>query len=169
MKYIKSYEEFERLNKALHGEGAFLVVKDKKERINVMTIGWAMVGVVWGKPMMTVFVRPQRYTHDLMEEATGFSVCVPSAGKMKEELIFCGTSSGRMADKIKQCDFSLVKGKHKDIVLLDDCKLFYECEIIEKTGILPETLSKDIIKEFYPKNDFHTVYFGEIKHCYVRE
>ena len=66
MKYIKSYEEFERLNKALHSDGAFLVVKDKKGKVNVMTIGWAMIGVVWGKPMMTVFVRPARYTHELI-------------------------------------------------------------------------------------------------------
>ena len=169
MKYIKSYEEFERLNKALHGEGAFLVVKDKKGKINVMTIGWAMVGVVWGKQMMTVFVRPQRFTHELIENAVSFSVCVPGAGKMKEELIFCGTSSGKMVDKIKQCDFSLVQGKHKDNVLIDDCKLFYECEIVEKAKMLPETLSKEITEEFYPNKDFHSIYFGEIKHCYVRE
>jgi flavin reductase (DIM6/NTAB) family NADH-FMN oxidoreductase RutF len=169
MKYIKSYEEFERLNKALHSDGAFLVVKDKKGKVNVMTIGWAMIGVVWGKPMMTVFVRPARYTHELIENAVSFSVCVPNTGKMKEELAFCGTSSGKMVDKIKQCGLSLVQGKHKDNVLIDDCKLFYECEIVEKTKMLPETLSHEITEEFYPKKDFHSIYFGEIKHCYIRE
>ena len=88
---------------------------------------------------------------------------------MKEELAFCGTSSGKMVDKIKQCGLSLVQGKHKDNVLIDDCKLFYECEIVEKTKMLPETLSHEITEEFYPKKDFHSIYFGEIKHCYIRE
>jgi flavin reductase (DIM6/NTAB) family NADH-FMN oxidoreductase RutF len=169
MKHIKCFESFDKLYHALHGEGAFLVVQDKDARVNVMTIGWATVGSVWGRSMMTVFVRPQRFTHALMENALSFSVCVPAPGKMKEGLIFCGTNSGKMVDKIEQCKFSLVKGTLKDTVVLEDCKLFYECEIVEKSNIVPETLSPKIIEEFYPKKDFHSVYYGEIKHCYIRD
>ena len=169
MDHIKYYEHFDKLYKALHADGAFLVVKDKNGKINTMTIGWATLGLVWSRPMMTVFVRPNRFTYELIENASSFSVCVPGTGKNKEELIFCGTNSGRMVDKIKQCKFTMVKGMLKDTVVIEECKLFYECEIVEKNKVLPETLSKEIIDDLYPKKDFHSVYYGEIKHCYFRE
>ena len=169
MEHIKYYEHFDKLYRALHSDGAFLVVKDKNGKVNTMTIGWATLGLVWNKPMMTVFVRPNRFTHELMENAASFSVCVPAAGKHKEELIFCGTNSGKMVDKIKQCKLTLVKGMLKDTVVIDECKLFYECEILEKNKVLPETLSKEIVENVYPKKDFHSIYYGEIKHCYFRE
>ena len=169
MKPIKFYEDLDKVYKELNGDGAFLVAQDKDGKVNVMTIGWATIGYVWTKPMMTVYVRPTRYTYEILENAKTFSVCVPSAGKLKQELIFCGTNSGRMLDKVKQCHFTMIKGKLKDTQLIEGCKHYYECEIVEKNKVLPETLSKDIIDNLYPKRDFHTVYYGEIKHALVRE
>ncbi|MFH1223983.1 MAG: flavin reductase family protein [Pseudomonadota bacterium] len=167
--YTKHFEHIDKLNHALENDGAFLVVEDEGGKVNVMTIGWATVGIVWGKPIMTVFVRPVRYTYELIEKAKHFTVCVPSAGKLKNELVTCGSSSGRVADKFKQCGFTPVRGQLKDTMIIEKCKYFYECRIVEKNKVTPETLDAGIIEKFYPKKDFHTVYFGEIKHSYARE
>ena len=70
-------------------KGAFLVVQG-----NPMTIGWCQFGVVWGKPICTVFVRKSRYSHSLIEKTGRFTVSVPKADTMKEELAFCGKRSG---------------------------------------------------------------------------
>jgi uncharacterized protein with LGFP repeats len=45
---MKNMEDLEGIQKFMNRieEGAFLVVKGK-ERTNVMTIGWALIGVVW--------------------------------------------------------------------------------------------------------------------------
>lgn len=167
--YSKHFEHMDKLVKALENDGAFLVVENKLGKANLMTIGWATVGMVWGKPMMTVFVRPVRYTYELIENATSFSVCVPALGKLKEELILCGTSSGRSIDKVKATGLTLKKGLSKDSLVVEECKYFYECNIVQKNMIDQKTLDAGIIKSYYPHPDFHAVYYGEIKHSYARD
>jgi len=167
--YTKHFEHIDKLVKALENDGAFLVVEDKKGKINLMTIGWATVGMVWGKPMMTVFVRPVRHTYDLIESATSFSVCVPGTGKLKEELEFCGSSSGRSVDKIKATGLTLKRGQAKDTMIVEECKLFYECSIVHRNFLDPKSLDPAIISSYYPNKDYHAVYYGEIKHSHIRE
>ncbi|MCX6112815.1 MAG: flavin reductase [Proteobacteria bacterium] len=167
MKAFPFYENFDVLCRALNSNGAFLAVKDRDGRSNIMTIGWATVGIVWSKHVMTVMVRPVRYTHELIENATAFSVCVPS-GKYGHELMTCGTESGRNIDKAKKTGLSLVPGKLKDSIIVMECDLFYECEIIHKNAVEPGSLKPDIKGDLYPKNDFHTIYYGEIKHAYTK-
>jgi flavin reductase (DIM6/NTAB) family NADH-FMN oxidoreductase RutF len=45
---------------------------------NVMTIGWASIGVIWGLPVMVVLVRPSRYTYQFVEASQVFTVNVPT-------------------------------------------------------------------------------------------
>lgn len=168
MESIKFYEHAESLYKALDSNGAFLVVKDHQGRSNIMTIGWATIGVVWTRPVMTVFVRPVRYTHELIEQASSFSVCVPDVKKMDRALIECGTKSGRDIDKAGSFGLRLVDGKLANTQIIEGCKLVYECKIVEKNKIDGQTLSQEIVNDLYPKKDFHSVYYGEIKYCYVK-
>ena len=65
-------------------KGAFLNVSHGG-RDNTMTIGWGSLGVVWGKPVFSVLVRPSRYTFDLLEASGEFSVCC--------SLAFCANCS----------------------------------------------------------------------------
>jgi hypothetical protein len=91
-------------------EGAFLVVKGK-EQTNVMTIGWAMCGVVWRRPMMMVAVRTSRHTYKLIEQADSFTVSFP-ADDRKKELNLCGSKSGRDLDKFKECGFAAAPSRN---------------------------------------------------------
>jgi len=79
--------------------GAFLTVKSG-EAINTMTIGWATIGFVWRKPIITVAVRLLRHTFSIIEMAEDFTVSIPSSD-MKKEIMFCGTKSGRDYNKFK--------------------------------------------------------------------
>ena len=167
--YTKHLEHVDKLNKAMEHDGAFLVVQNEQGKANVMTIGWATVGIIWGRPMITVFVRPVRYTYEILEHSQSFTICVPSPGKLKEELAFCGANSGRSIDKIGRCGFTMKKGQTKNTVVIEECKLFYECHIIERNNIDPTTLDASIVNNYYPKKDFHTVYYGEIRHSYMRK
>ncbi len=162
---IEYFERFDDFCRAFPMPGAFLVVQDSNGRPNPMTIGWALLGVVWSEPIMTVLVRPSRHTWGLMEKAKYFSVNVP-AGKLEKELEYCGTHSGRDGDKIANCGLTAVPGSIKGVSILEDCDLFYECEIVHKTGVIRENLDPKITGTFYPKGDFHTVYSGRILHAY---
>ncbi len=162
---MEHFERFEDFCRALPMPGAFLVARDSNGKLNTMTIGWAMLGVVWAEPVMTVLVRPSRYTYGLMEKAKYFSVSVP-VGKLKKELEYCGTHSGRDGDKIARCKLKASPGLTNGVSILEDCDLFYECEIVHKTGVIKENLDPGIIGKCYPKGDFHTVYSGRILHAY---
>jgi flavin reductase (DIM6/NTAB) family NADH-FMN oxidoreductase RutF len=156
------HEHFDRLCAALEGPGAFLVAAGGEGRVNAMTIGWAQLGVIWGQPVLTVLVRPSRYTHALLERASGFSVCAPRRGELTGELAFCGSKSGRDYDKVRACGLRLREGLG-GVKYLDGCAVVYQCAILGKTSLVRETLGRAELEKYYPGADApHTLYFGKI-------
>lgn len=164
---MEHFEKFDDFCRALKGPGAFLVVQDSAGKPNPMTIGWSTMGIVWYEPIITVFVRPTRYTRGLMEKAKYFSVNVP-VDAMKKELEYCGTHSGKDTDKIKKCGLRVSPGMIEGVSILEDCDLFYECETVHKNLVSGEALNPAIMNRYYPKKDFHTVYFGKILQSYKK-
>ena len=160
---MKYSDNFDRLCEAMEGPGAFLVVEDKKGRVNVMTIGWVQEGVIWGEPILSVLVRPVRHTYSMMENAAYFSVCVPRRGEMKKELAFCGTKSGREYDKVRACALKLKEGVVKDLKYIEGCGLVYQCEMFGKTDLKGEGRPAATLKKYYAADEKpHTLYFGKI-------
>lgn len=147
-------------------KGAFLTVQAGNEK-NVMTIGWALFGFVWRSSTMMVAVRNSRFTYGLMEKAEAFSVSVPT-GSMEKEIELCGTKSGRKFDKLKECGWTLVPGAKARTPILDVPGYHFECRTLYKTPMDPNFFAGDI-DFFYPKKDYHTLYFGEILGCYQRD
>ena len=160
MNYSKN---FDKLCGALEGSGAFLVAENKHGRVNAMTIGWAQAGFMWGEPVLTVLVRPSRYTHALLEGATHFSVCVPRTGELSKELAFCGSKSGRDYDKVRACGMKLKDGAVKGVKYLDGCALVYQCELRGSAALKRETIGREELERYYPAADApHTLFFGKI-------
>lgn len=144
-------------------KGAFLVVK-AVGKSNVMTIGWATIGVMWWKPMLVVMVRNSRHTFKLIGKARGFSVSVPLKG-FKKELEICGKQSGRQVDKFKLCGFKTVGGRKLPAPVLNIPGIHFECKLVYKTALDPKVLNREY-DYLYPKKDYHTLYFGEIRDVY---
>lgn len=144
-------------------EGAFLTVKAGDD-LNVMTIGWATIGFVWRKPIFMIAVRDSRHTFGLLEKAVDFTVSVPADG-MKDEVMFCGTKSGRDLDKLSECRLKTIDALAVSTPVLDIPGIHYECRIIFKSAMDPAFLEKEFEK-LYPEKDYHTLYFGEIVSCY---
>lgn len=42
------------------GDQWMLITGEKEGKINTMTASWGGVGIMWGKPAATVYIRPQR-------------------------------------------------------------------------------------------------------------
>ncbi len=162
MKYTKNLES---ALENLQAKGAFLTVKDG-ENVNTMTIGWGQMGYMWKKPVFMVMVRKSRYTYNLIEKATEFTVSIPVDDSMKNELILCGTKSGRDFDKVKECGLKLEKGRTVETPLISGCKLQYECKILYKHEMDKSFLDKEIDEKVYVDNDYHVLYYGEIVDCY---
>jgi len=143
--------------------GAFLTVK-AEARLNTMTIGWATVGIVWSKPIMMVAVRDSRHTFGIIERASDFTVSFPR-DNMKDELMFCGTKSGRTCDKFKECGLKTGTAQKTHSPIIQVPGIHFECKIVYKSAMDPASLDAEYMN-LYPKNDFHTLYFGEIVECY---
>jgi flavin reductase (DIM6/NTAB) family NADH-FMN oxidoreductase RutF len=144
--------------------GAFLTVK-VGNALNTMTIGWATIGFVWGKPIMMVAVRLSRHTFTIIDQADDFTVSIPAVD-MSDELTFCGTKSGRDYDKFAECNLEVIAGQKVVSPLIKAPGLHYECRIVYKAAMDPAYLDKEYDTAIYPAKDYHTLYFGEIVACY---
>lgn len=166
MKNVNYLSVAEEVIQQIKSKGAFLVAKSKDdEKINVMTIGWAAIGYMWSKPIMTVMVRKSRFTHHIIEKAFSFTVSIP-ANDLKEALNFCGTKSGRDFDKFKECNLTIIPAQKADTPIINISGFHYECKIVCKSEMNPDFLCKEYKEDVYADNDYHTFYFGEIVACY---
>jgi flavin reductase (DIM6/NTAB) family NADH-FMN oxidoreductase RutF len=149
----------------LKDPGLLLVGAKKNGKRNVMTIGWGFIGVMWRLKVFVVLVRPSRFTHEFVEDGGEFTVNVPDEG-MEKAVAYCGEVSGREHNKFKESKLHLVKGKKVKVPVIKECKIHYECRVIHKLKVNPRLVPDKVKKRFYPKKNFHTVYFGEILAAY---
>lgn len=144
--------------------GAFLTT-GKDGKYNTMTIGWGNIGVVWGKPTFTVLVRSSRHTYGLIESSGEFTVSLPLTD-MKDALNLCGSKSGRDIDKFQAAGLRLQPGRTVNTPVIAGGGLHYECKVVYKQAMQPELMSDAMKKQWYPQEDYHTLYFGEITAVY---
>jgi flavin reductase (DIM6/NTAB) family NADH-FMN oxidoreductase RutF len=148
--------------------GLLLTSVGSDGQYNVMTIGWGLVGRLWGEPVFMVAVRPSRHTFKLIEETNEFTVNVPSDGMDEtvaycgKAVAYCGKASGRDHDKIQERGLSLLSGKSVVSPMIESCVAHYECKVIGKSIVVPELLSSDVQRRSYRSGDYHTLYFGRI-------
>ncbi len=162
---IGTFDAVAETMKALSAGGCLLVAGS--ERVNPMTIGWGEIGIVWGKPVFTVLVRPSRFTFGLMEGADEFSVNVPGEG-LAEACMLCGTRSGRDIDKMAEAGLTAEPGIALDVPTIAECPVHYECRIVHRNKVDPATLAEEVKASAYAGGDFHTLYWGEIAGVFRR-
>ena len=143
----------------LKNPGVFLVTAGPDGQANAMTIGWAMVGPVWGKSIMTVMVRPSRYSFSLIEQSESFTVCLPTPA-MRPAIDYCGKYSGRNGNKLLASGLALEPSTLVKTPGIAGCPVIYECRIVHRNDVVAAALAPDITA--YPRGDYHRMYYGEI-------
>lgn len=160
------YEHSEALLKQMP-KGIFMTVKDKKGRVNTMTIGWGHIGIIWGKPVFIAYVRYSRFTYDVILNAEDFTINVPEYGTLKKALGIAGTKSGRDIDKFKEAGLTLEDSKKVISPIIKDCELQYECKTIYTQSQEPALIDPAIKEAYYKDHDTHIMFFGEILDSYL--
>ena len=56
------------------GKDWLLLTAKKDGKVNTMTASWGGVGVMWGKQVAFLFIRPQRYTKEFVDAAAEMSI-----------------------------------------------------------------------------------------------
>lgn len=101
--------------------------KNKEGKENVFTVAW--VGTVCTKPpMLSISIRPERLSYEYIKETMEFTVNLPSR-KLVKEVDFCGVRSGRVIDKIKECNFTMKQGEKIGVSYIEECPVNIECQV----------------------------------------
>jgi flavin reductase (DIM6/NTAB) family NADH-FMN oxidoreductase RutF len=100
---------------------------DKAGRPNVITLAWAGM-VCSDPPMLSISIRPGRYSHGLIKEQKEFVVNIPTSDIVKETDI-CGTVSGRDTDKFKMTGLHTEPAKEVKAPLITECPVSLECKV----------------------------------------
>ena len=86
-----------------------VTVADKQGKANIFTVAWAGT-VCTNPPMLSISVRPERYSYHLIEESGEFVVNLTTKALVKAT-DFCGVRSGRDLDKFKECHLTPLPSK----------------------------------------------------------
>lgn len=160
---------------ALRHGGLFLTTKSG-EKINSMVIGWGTIGINWGRPVFTVFVRKGRFTRELLDQNPEFTINVPIEPVDRKIFEICGSKSGRDMDKIEEAHLTPVDGEKISVPGFLELPLTLECKVIyrqeQEYELYPEEIRRNYpqdVDSSYPmaNKDEHVTYFGEIVNSYV--
>ena len=88
---------------SLIGDQWMLITAGTGEACNTMTASWGGLGVIWGAPAATCYIRPQRYTKEFVDREEYFTLTFFSQ-EYRKALSLCGSKSGREIDKVKGLD-----------------------------------------------------------------
>ena len=145
-----------------------LVTAGDEKKSHTMTASWGGLGIMWGKNIATVYIRPQRYTKEFVDANDLFTVSFLPDDQRKA-LNVCGSISGReVEDKWEMAGLHpfYVDGatavREADLVLV--CKKQYHQEMKPEFFDVPENDTK-----WYPDKDYHVMYMAEIVKVLKRE
>jgi len=96
-------------------------------RDNIITLAW--VGTVCSDPpMISISIRPSRYSHEIISAAKQFVINIPDE-KMVGACDFCGVKSGRDVDKFKELGLTKEKGFVVGSPMIRECPINIECKV----------------------------------------
>ena len=151
-------------------EGIFLNTR-LHDQNNTMIIGWGGLQFLWGRPIVMIYVRDQRYTHSFLTENPDFTLSVPAPGTLKKAIGICGTVSGRNQDKFQLANITPIQAKHVNASIIQECSTHLECRVIYRQILDAKDIPQDITTRYYaPGNDsIHTVYYADFIAAYQRK
>lgn len=176
----KEIDVFDYANEIMKGiKKGVLITTKVEDKVNFMTVSWGTLGIEWGKPIFTIFVRENRFTKSQLENNPEFTVNIPIGEFDKKILGICGVKSGRTNDKIKELNLSIEEPKSISVPGIKELPLTLECKIIYKQKQDKNEIIEENLKAYYPQDvegsfhgankDFHTAYYGEIVSSYIIE
>ncbi len=152
----------------LSRQGLLLSTVDPEGKPNVMTIGWGNPGIIWGRPIFVVYVRPSRFTFGNLEATGEFSVNVPP-DELHETCLYCGQVSGRDVDKFAETQLTPVEAETVAAPLIRECIRHYECRVVHTNDVSDAAIDAEIRSDCYPAGDLHRVYYGQVLRTTERE
>ena len=146
------------------GKEWLLVTAGDKKAFNMMTASWGCIGWLWNKPVAVVFIRPERFTHELIEQHDTLTLSfLGNSPEARKVYNVCGSRSGRDCDKVLETGLTPVFTEGGDVTFAE-ARLTLTCRKLYKDAIKPENFLDADIQQWYGpvKGGYHEVYVLEI-------
>lgn len=159
-----------------------LLTTEAEDCINAMTIGWGTIGIEWGVPIFTAYIRKSRFSYELIERTGEFTICAPygdnkDSAQVNKIIGICGSKSGRDLDKLAKVGATVIDADIVRPPAIKELPLTVECRVVYQTEEIVKNISSNF-KKFYPEIktddgeitfDSHVAYYGEILKSYIIE
>lgn len=139
-------------------------------KANTMTASWGTLGELWGRHVVSIFVRDSRYTKEFIDRQDTFSLTFfdHSDKEIRPALKYFGAVSGRDEDKLKNAKMHIDYASD-GTPYIDEGNLVFICRKLSATRLTPEQfLDPAIDGSFYKDKDYHTMYVAEIVEILAR-
>ena len=114
----------------LNPEPPVLVSCGPLDKPNLITVGWC--GTICTQPsMLSISVRPERYSYDLIKDSGEFVVNLPTE-PLTRAVDWCGVKSGRDVDKFASMNLHAAPAAKVGTVLLEESPLNLECKVTQR-------------------------------------
>lgn len=123
---------------------------DLEGHANLIALGWNMP-TSHSPPIAAISIGITRYSHQLIHESQEFVLVFPSY-EMQDQVMYCGTYSGRNVDKFQQTGLTPVPAKFVQPPLVKEAVVNMECRVIGEL-----------------RTGDHTLFAGEILTAYISD
>jgi len=97
------------------------------EKPNIITLAW--VGTINSEPpMVSISIRKERYSHDLIENSGKFAINLVSEDLVKET-DYCGIKSGRDVNKFTHLRLKAIEGNVTGVPMIAQSPVNMECTV----------------------------------------
>jgi flavin reductase (DIM6/NTAB) family NADH-FMN oxidoreductase RutF len=150
---------------------------------NTMTASWGGLGVLWGRDVAFMFIRPSRFTYHFANTSPLFTLSFFDES-YREALNICGAKSGRDIDKAAEAGLSPIAfgpsyGRaagaigFKEAQEIIVCRKLYThdfdpAQFIERPSIERPPIGGSSIEANYQGRDYHRMFIGEIVSLLVK-
>lgn len=150
------------------GKEWMLVTAGTPEKFNMMTASWGGTGILWGKPVAFIFIRPEHYTYEFIEK--GDTLTLSFLGEAHRDIHkICGSQSGRDIDKVAASGLKPYVTENGNIAY-EQARLILECKKLYADFIDADNfVDKLLISRWYGEGHggFHKMYILEIQNVLV--
>lgn len=147
-------------------EDWMLITAGNDQQFNMMTASWGGFGRLYEKPTASCFINPTRYTYQLMEKNDTYTLTFYTEA-YREALQYCGSNSGRDADKIKGSGLTPITTPSGSKAFAE-AWLIIECRKLVGQSLSHDGLFDEKVKSEWVGKQLHKMYIGEIINVWVK-
>lgn len=105
---------------------------------NIITLAWAGI-VCSAPPMVSVSIRPERYSYEIISDTGDFTLNIPTA-RLASLTDWCGVVSGRDHNKFEERGLTPLAAFQVSAPLIAECPLGLECRVTQKIPLGSHTM-----------------------------